>query len=146
MLYGAPCTFGGYMKASLGLAAALLLTGWAFTALAAVPDTAEPGICTKLSDAIDGNLRLLSSSQAENVGDDSAPRNTMRLTEENVLLSEIQGNIALMSAHRCAPYAHTIDRDAYLSDAIKCNIARLSSNTEDVKAACNGSNWRRITP
>jgi hypothetical protein len=89
--------------------------------------------------------------ETEGIGDDSLPRATLRSTRQSALETQINSNISLMSANRCAPYPHPISENAYMAYALACHVAieRTPASSEGqaipgAPPACDRSKWRRI--
>lgn len=107
---------------------------------------AEPGVCHRLVGAIDFDEKELESLEIDNTMEDSAPRATMRGTNQTYVMARINGNLALMAAHRCTPLGHPIDPAQYMLDALKCHTALMTSaaDSDGAKAACDRSKWTRL--
>jgi hypothetical protein len=101
--------------------------------------------CASLVAAIDATQKEISALYVGNLGEDSAPRATMRASEIAGLYGEVQANIALMAANRCAPYPHPLSRAAFLGDALTCSTARLKAYGQTPKdlPECNRTMWSR---
>lgn len=124
-----------------------------------IPDAksaAGTGICSELQTAIEWSQKRLSSLSAEGIGDDSAPRETMRSNKTTALLQEINSNVAQLGANKCPVYPHVISTSAYMHNAMLCKLADMKAHTaalsgsadahttlSEMSAACNLWNWTR---
>lgn len=108
------------------------------------PTASTTTICAALTRAIESAEMRLSSLDAQSVGDNSAPRATMRRAEQGGVYSQIQANISLMAAHRCAPYPYPISGSAFMLSALECETAMLGwTSSRPLPESCNRANWTR---
>ncbi len=119
----------------------------ALIALAPAPATsaAPPSICKAFGDQIESDLQDLAEIDADEITDNSAPRATMRADRQIVKLETIRANIDLMSAHHCAPYAHTVSSHRYFLPATQCQLDILNSvkaGKSGVPDTCSRANWK----
>lgn len=89
--------------------------------------------CRELASAIDDTVKQMSLLQAQDIGDDSAVRATMRATQVAGKQAEIQNDIALMRATGCAPYAGSLAPSAYLIPAVTCTTALIERQTAQLQ-------------
>lgn len=117
----------------------------------AAPASQTTSICSALVSQIDAAQAQTSNLAADEIGDDSAPRATQRSARASALMLEVSNNLTLMAAHRCAPYPHTIDLEAYETGALQCGAA-IRKDVEahvpgglssEAKAACDRNAWKR---
>ncbi len=120
-------------------------------ALAATQVPAPAGVCGSVAGAITSALQRMSERAADAIGDDSAPRATMRAVQDGADLAEVQANIAQLAAHHCPAYPHTIVQNAYMGDALKCDqaihadvAAHVDGLSDATKKACDRSAWTRL--
>lgn len=112
-------------------------------AVAAAPPPATAEICTLLSSQIETALMNIATIDAEDVGDNSAPRAQVRASRQVAEYARIQANIALMGAQRCAPYPHAIDPLRYLSDALNCSSALANApRGSALPDECKRGTWK----
>jgi hypothetical protein len=114
-----------------------------------------PPICRDLVYAIENSQKQLSVLANAALGDNSAPRQTMRNTESAALFQEINANIAQLGANKCPPYPLPISANAYMHSATICHIAELNAEAaayrnegaapalEVMTDKCNPANWKR---
>jgi hypothetical protein len=96
--------------------------------------------CDALQKAIESEIKEAALSSANGLGDNSAPRATMRQIEIANNLSIIQANIALMAQNKCPPRTAPINPGVYLSEALSCSLAILKSEKDP--PACDKSTWK----
>jgi len=115
---------------------------------------AAVGICAKISEAIEGSEKELARLDAEDIGDNSAPRATLHAAKMNVELGLISANLAQLSAHHCVPYPHVIRSTDFMLGAMSCKTAMLrlqsavmrdSQTKVESPAECDASKWTRLT-
>ena len=110
--------------------------------------------CRMLTMAIEGAVKEMSLIVAGGLGDNSAPRATMRASQIANKQSEIQTNILLMNANMCPPYTGPLHQASYLISAAECSLAMMrdrlaargatprATGTEKPTAiACDRSEW-----
>jgi hypothetical protein len=125
------------MKAVLLLAAA----GAALFAFAS-PASGQPaaGKCTALTSDYDQIEKAMASRWTDSLGDNSAPRATLREMEDSNGLAQAQIILTLMQANRCPLPDHAPSLKRYLSAALACSTARLKSSSE--AAECKMETWQ----
>jgi hypothetical protein len=125
------------MKAALFLVAA----GAPLLAFAS-PAAAQPagGRCTALAANYDQVDKAMASRFAEGVGDNSAPRATLREMEDSNGLAQAQIILSLMQANHCALPDHAPSIGRYLSAALACSTARLKGGADP--AECKMETWQ----
>jgi hypothetical protein len=94
--------------------------------------------CREAGMAIDDSLREAGYTKAQDIGDDSAPRATMRAARITAEMAAIQANITLMIANHCPLPDLPMSSSVYEGAAIECVLAR---DTETVKAKCDRATW-----
>lgn len=112
--------------------------------------------CADLNRAIENEEKELSNVAAQDIGDNSAPRSTVRQGKAAVAVGVIQANIALLGARGCPVYPHPISASAYIDSAIVCATAmtklqtdmilRPNAPTPALPAACDETAWTRKGP
>jgi hypothetical protein len=95
-------------------------------------------ICHEANFAIDEALMESSYLKARGIGDDSAPRATMRAAEVTAQVASAQANLSLLIASDCPLPDLPISASVYEGAAIDCVLARTE---DDVKAKCNRTAW-----
>lgn len=106
---------------------ALLLCGAAVASAAPhlKSKTNLDGRCRALSTAINASVKEMSFIDSAGIGDNSAPRATMRAAQIGAQQAEIQNDILLMRANGCASYSGSFSSSTFLLPALKCNTALL---------------------
>lgn len=101
-----------------------------------------PARCKALSDGITAAVKEMSYYSASDIGDNSAPRASVRAMQINSRHTEISNRLALMAASRCAPYPGPIGESAYLLPALRCSTASVARESDEaVRTACDRSTW-----
>ena len=122
------------------IAVAAVIVGLAFTGPVVAQDGATR--CKALSDGITAAVKEMSYYSASDIGDNSAPRASVRAMQINSRHTEISNRLALMAASRCAPYSGPIGEGAYLLPAMSCLTASMARESDEaVKVACDRSTW-----
>jgi hypothetical protein len=126
----------------------------AATAKAVSPTpSAPPTICPALSNAVEASEKELARIDAEDRGDNSAPRSSMRATKKAYEATMIGSNLALMRDHHCSPYPWTVSDSAFMLPAMECRTAMLKIETKligdpkakvELPAECDSSKWTRL--
>lgn len=111
-------------------------------------------ICTQFRTAYDNVSKKLARNQADEAGDNSAARATMREAQNNSALSEARITLDLMKANSCATPSYVPSASRYSLASLKCAAAlqrvraivamdRLSSRNSDYldPPACDTSTW-----
>ena len=104
---------------------------------AAKPNTAS-SVCFKLSDDYEFASKQLAMSYAEGIGDDSAPRATMREARNSNVLERARITLDLMRANNCKLPTEAPSLKRYLSSAMSCVSQRMSAGTA---SSCEMANW-----
>ena len=90
---------------------------------------------------MNGLGKLLAMNYAEGIGDDSAPRATLRETQYQSLLSRVRMNMDLMRDNRCKLPTSVPTGQEYASDAISCRSQILKMGLETGDGSCDQSKW-----
>lgn len=133
-----------FIYASAGLY--LTLVSPAVAGASNAPANPADGICSELQNQIEINEKSLSSQFVDEMLENSAPRATVEEGKINAAYQEISINLALMNAHRCAAYPHTISQTAYLTNALACQTDTLKSGLSSGSSApdsCDRAKWSR---
>ncbi|HEU0099436.1 MAG TPA: hypothetical protein VFQ67_11760 [Allosphingosinicella sp.] len=109
---------------AFGTAASLL-----FFAAPVSAQTAS-GKCAALTADYDQIEKAMASRWSSSLGDNSAPRATMREMEDSNGLAQAQIILTLMQANRCTLPDHAPSIKRYLSAALACGTARLKGGAE----------------
>ena len=125
------------MKATLSILAA----GASLLALGS-PATAQPaaGKCTALAADYDQIEKAMASRSTDSLGDNSAPRATLREMEDANGLAQAQIILTLMQTNRCPLPDHAPSIKRYFSAALACSTARLKSSSEAPE--CQMESWQ----
>lgn len=119
------------MKTRVICLLAVLITGWN------IPLQALE--CKTFQEAIENSLKLIAVSKAESIGDNSAPRATLRALEIANELTLVTANLTLMSNQRCPLPAEPIRTGKYLLNALKCSTERLKGVADS--PLCDFAKW-----
>jgi hypothetical protein len=97
-----------------------------------IPASAQtaPGKCASLAADYDQIEKATASRWSSSLGDNSAPRATLRETEDANGLAQAQIIITLMQANRCPLPDHAPSIKRYLSAALACGTARLKGGSD----------------
>jgi hypothetical protein len=109
---------------------------------------AQPALCATLTDAIDDRLKTMSLRVAGGLGDDSAPRASVRHQQATADLLTIQINTAQMDRLSCAPVSAPLSETVYIVPALKCvEWRKVGLPKHD---DCDATKWARaadfVTP
>jgi hypothetical protein len=136
------------MKTFIAIAATAALAAAPMSALSqtkapAAAPTAAPSsaICGDGVIALDEVLKNLSGLWAEGLGDDSAPRATMRAAQKTANYSQAQAVLGQMSQAKCPQYPKVIGELWYLKAAQACEKAKANFKTGDTLGECDKGNW-----
>lgn len=101
---------------------------------------AESSACTKLASDYDIASKQLAMNHAEGVGDNSAPRATMREARNNNILEKARITVELMRGNSCKMPTEAPDMGRYLSPALKCSTDMIGAST--TPASCDMTTWQ----
>lgn len=123
-------------------AASLILAAGAPLLVFASPASSQPaaGKCTALAADYDQIEKAMASRWASSVGDNSAPRATLREMEDSNGLAQAQIVLTLMQASRCPLPDHAPSIKRYFSAALACSTARLKSSSDVPE--CKMETWQ----
>ncbi len=102
---------------------------------------APAAICTDGVTTLDQVLKNLSGLWAEGLGDDSAPRATMRAAQKTANYAQAQVVLAQMSQAKCPAYPKVIGELWYLHAAQACEKASANFKTGDTLDECDKGKW-----
>lgn len=105
----------------------------------AAAQTPAAGKCTALAADYDQIEKAMASRWATSIGDNSAPRATLREMEDANALSQAQIILTLMQASRCPLPDHAPSIKRYLSAALACSTARLKGGSDVPE--CKMESW-----
>lgn len=105
---------------------------------------APAGACAKLMSVYDGASKDLAANNAASIGDNSAPRATLRAVEDANTLTEARIALDLMRDNRCPLPKTTPSYIWYLSAALTCSTDRLKAGAGQSPASCDRSTWTRM--
>ena len=97
--------------------------------------------CDAFNEAIDSSIKEISFLSAEGIGDNSAPRESNRKTNQLFHMSMINANLVLMQAGKCPLPKTPIHQHAYKISAQKCMLAILKANGTNPLPDCDRSAW-----
>lgn len=126
--------------------AGALMAAMAFPAIAQnntppVPSAARPTGCALFTQVFENGLKDLSEMRVQDIGDDSAPRATMRAARATQIYAQMAVNLELMAAAKCPLPKDAVSDDWYLGAALTC---RATSATDPAfRTACDRAAWRR---
>lgn len=84
----------------------------------------------------------LAESDAESIGDDSAPRATMRAIRDQNALLKAQIALSLMHDYKCSLPKRAPSKLTYMLNAMKCQTEKLKGNYKSTE--CDYSTWTPI--
>jgi hypothetical protein len=100
----------------------------------------EPSqLCKQLESQIEGAEMSISANYAEGVGDNSAPRATLRELRTSNEWAEIRVSLSQMQANRCPTLTRVISGTRFMTPALTCATDRLGATTPD---SCKRSTWK----
>lgn len=109
---------------------------------AAVPAVApKPSVCAALAEDWKRFEMNVATRFADGVGDNSAPRATLRAIEESNDLLKANMTLQLMRENKCALPKSAPSGAGYISAALDCSTQRLKVGYEASKAVCDRANW-----
>jgi hypothetical protein len=118
---------------------------FAFAARADAQGSQSSANCAAFQHAIDASEAQLSMIFARGLGDDSAPRATLRAEQQGNELRTIAINLELMIQLRCPlPKQPITTVGSYLSAALACATAQTQGEKDP--AACKREKWLRDSP
>ena len=91
----------------------------------------EPEMCVGYNDEIESNLKRIAMTDAEGIGDNSAPRATMRQQQITGYKTDIQTTLNLMAAQKCKLPKATPNAAKYYSSAMSCQLKNMSAKNQD---------------
>ena len=101
------------------------------------------GTCSRLALTYDGVSKDLASNFAEGLGDNSAPRATLRAIEDSNSLTQAHMALDLMRDYHCPMPKDAPASAYYLSAALTCDTDRLKAKGSDTPDSCDRSKWQR---
>jgi hypothetical protein len=140
-----PHVHGENMKKLFLIAAAGIL-------IAITSSTFAAPNCAIFEKAIDATLREIATKTVEGLGDDSAPRATLRVAQINNDLVKIQINLMIMQANGCTMPKEPIRGTEYVGFAVACSAAESKALLERLKdqyaemrslPECDTAKWAR---
>lgn len=138
---------GGILMKTVAISAVLALA--AFPAFAQTPrasrpasPAAAPSRCAALQSDWRSVEITLAQNSAEGIGDNSAPRATLRAMEDNNALIRAQMTLELMRAAGCTLPARAPVAGTFLLDAMECQTALLRGGRAG-EGACETATWPR---
>jgi len=120
------------------------LHSFAVAALAAMTMNANAQVpCHELESAIDNALKAAAMATATVARDDHLGRHTNRLLEANNQLQVINGNVILLTLHKCPMVRKTpLNPAVYSSEAVKCKLAEVNGNGG--APICDMQTWKGL--
>ena len=113
------------------------------TARTASPVAAPSATCTTLAADLTFAEQNIAISFVEGIGDNSAPRATLRAIREQNALSNAALTIALMRDNRCTMPTRAPRVATYVVAASQCETARLRAPGQQDLPACDRATWQR---
>jgi len=98
--------------------------------------------CADLEKSVDWSTKLIASEISEGIGDDSAPRATLKEIRISNEWKKIDISINLMAQNKCSPLAYTPNPANYLTAALNCSMARTKGENDTI--VCNKQEWNSI--
>ena len=126
----------------------ILIAALALTSTAPVmAQPATPAAAPKLStcEALAADWKRFDMNMADrfadSVGDNSAPRATLRAIEEGNDLLKANMTLQFMRDNKCSLPKSAPSGSGYLGAALECSTQRLKVGYEAAKSACDRANW-----
>lgn len=120
--------------------------------LAATATHAAPNTCQILTAALDADERMLAYMDTTGVGDDSAPRATMRAVQNANLLAKMNMRLQVLIGAGCGSPTELFSGDGYRAAAAHCAVKIMDGVKRDfpkmpagVPAECDQATWHRIS-
>ena len=110
-----------------------------------VSPAAAPSRCTALQSDWRSVEITLAQNSAEGIGDNSAPRATLRAMEDNNALLRAQMTLELMRAAGCTLPARAPTVGTFMLDALECQTERLRG-VRAGEGVCDTASWPRARP
>jgi hypothetical protein len=141
------------MRALMIVTGLALIGGYAVAATAmprkprtSVKAPASPSaICLKLSAGYENASKSLAGNVAKGIGDNSAPRATMREAENNNILAQARLTIDLLKENGCQMPTAAPSATRYFSAALKCKNDQLDMalgrGPIHIPDSCDSSKW-----
>jgi hypothetical protein len=104
---------------------------------------APAGKCERLAREWKGIEYRMADRHADEIGDNSAPRATLRAMEESNNLAEASMILSFMRDGRCALPSHPPSYISYFGAALECHTAILGGAKAD-DAKCDREKWTRV--
>lgn len=108
----------------------------------APPAAAPAGTCATLMRQYDGASMDLAANFASSVGDDSAPRATLRQMEDANSLAKAQIAMDLMRDNRCPMPKSAPSIGPYVNQALSCATDRMKASASVSPESCKRENWK----
>jgi len=124
------------------IAVSVASAGLAQTKPAAPPVSA--GTCSYLMKRYDNASMDMAANFASSVGDNSAPRATLRAMEDANSLSEAKMALDLMRDHRCAMPKTVPNSALYSLEAMTCASDRMKIGAGANPPSCDRAQWKGI--
>jgi hypothetical protein len=102
----------------------------------------ESPACAKLGADYENASKELAMTYAEGVGDNSAPRATMREARNGNVLEKARLTVELMRGNSCRIPTEPPSLARYLSPALACQTALLGAQGGNLPPACDMSTWQ----
>ena len=122
---------------------AVALSAATLCALAAAPAHAQTTCQTLATDYERASMNL-ADNFAAGLADNSAPRATLRATEDNNTLLEAQMTLHLMEANKCKMPDRAPTASKYAVQALECRTARLKGDENPPQ--CKRETWQPSAP
>lgn len=100
-------------------------------------------VCAGLMATYERTSQNLADSFASSVGDNSAPRATLRAMEDANEWSKAKMALDLMRDHRCPMPKSLPSAGPYISAALECRTARMKVSGTTTPEECKRENWKR---
>lgn len=100
------------------------------------------GTCASLTRTYEGVSMDLASNFADSVGDNSAPRATLRAMEDANSLATAKIALDLMRDNHCPVPKSVPSMASYISQALTCSADRTKTPAATAPASCDKANWK----
>ena len=101
------------------------------------------GVCSRLASTYESVSKDLAANFALGLGDNSAPRASLRAMEDANSLSQAHMALDLMRDYHCTMPKDAPDAAYYMIPALTCATDRLKATGRDSPESCDRTKWQR---
>ena len=135
------------MKYPIAASAMLMMMAPAHAAPVPLAPAATPvGVCGTLAADWKRYELNMADREADQIGDNSAPRATLRALEQSNDLALAAMTLQFMRDNRCQLPKRAPSAATYFGAALACSTARLKQSGTETPAECDRDKWTAATP